>query len=246
MTDEQKEKRSRGIYLLPNLFTTASLFAGFYAIIAATKGLFETATFAIFVAMLMDTLDGRVARLTNTQTDFGMQYDSLSDMVSFGIAPAVLTYSWSLFHLNKIGWLVAFFFAATVALRLARFNTQVDHADKKYFQGLPCPAGAGILTSMVLFGSDYQLSSPILPIISLVMTVGAGLLMISNFRFYSFKEVDFKGRVPFAAIFFVLFIFIAITLDPPIMLFLSFFSYGVSGVVLTTLEFQKARKERQK
>jgi CDP-diacylglycerol--serine O-phosphatidyltransferase len=245
MTEELREKRPRGIYLLPNLFTTASLFAGFYAIIAAMQGSFDVATFAIFVAMLMDSLDGRVARLTNTQTEFGVQYDSLADMVSFGIAPAVLVYSWSLFSIGKLGWLAAFLFAATTALRLARFNTQVEHADKRYFQGMPSPAGAGVLTSVVLFGHHFHLPAVPINFLMAIITVGTGLLMVSNIRFYSFKEIDFKGRVPFVAIFFVLSAFIAIALNPPMILFLGFFGYALSGIVLTLWGLHQRRKERK-
>ncbi len=246
MNDTMKNKRRKGIYLLPNLFTTAGLFAGFYAIVAAMKGLFHEAAFAIFIAMVMDTLDGRVARLTNTETDFGFQYDSLADVVSFGIAPALVVYSWSLFSLGKLGWLAAFVFAATTALRLARFNTQVSTVDRKYFQGMPSPAGAGIIASMVLFGSSYGLPAIHLAPIIALLTVLAGILMVSNVRYYSFKKIDFKGRVPFFAIVFVLLVFVAISINPPGILFLGFFGYGVSGVVMTLWGLRQKRKARKK
>src|SRR5580698_8220938 len=149
--------QSRGIYLLPNLFTTAALFAGFYAVMAAMKGYFDSAAIAIFVAMILDSLDGRVARMTNTQTAFGAQYDSLSDMVAFGVAPALIVYSWSLFSLGKLGWLIAFLYTAGTALRLARFNTQSHDTDKRYFQGLPSPAAAGVIAGLVWLGNTYEL-----------------------------------------------------------------------------------------
>lgn len=246
MSEPTKQKPRRGIYLLPNLFTTAGLFAGFYAIVAAMKGLFHVAPLAIFVAMIMDTLDGRVARLTNTATDFGLQYDSLADIVSFGIAPSLVVYSWSLFSLGKLGWLAAFVFAATAALRLARFNTQVENVDKKYFQGMPSPAGAGIVASMVLFGNSYGLPAIQLAPVVAVITALAGILMVSNVRFYSFKEIDFKGRVPFFAIVSVLLVFVAISINPPGILFLAFFCYGVSGVVMTVWGLRQKRKARKK
>src|SRR3990167_9105499 len=154
--DQMSGISQRGIYLLPNLFTTAALFAGFYAIVAAMKGFYETAAIAIFIGIIADGLDGRVARLTSTQTAFGAQYDSLSDMASFGIAPALVMYSWSLIYLGKLGWLAAFIYAASTALRLARFNTQVIE-DKRYFQGLPSPSAAGVLASLVWMGSTYEL-----------------------------------------------------------------------------------------
>lgn len=191
-----KESHS-GIYLLPNLFTTASLFAAFYSIVASLKAQYETAAVAIFIGMLADGLDGRIARLTNTQTAFGAQYDSLSDMVTFGVAPALLLYSWNLHHLGKVGWLVAFMYTAAVALRLARFNIQVETADKRYFQGLACPPAAAIVSALVWFCYQNQLTHFVFAVLTAVIAVFTAILMVSNVRYYSFKEIDFKGKVPF-------------------------------------------------
>jgi len=180
-TLEEREKMAkRGVYLLPNLLTTVALFAGFYAIVAAMQGQFDEAAIAIFIAMVVDGLDGRVARLTNTQTPFGAQYDSLSDMVSFGIAPSLVVFSWSLFHLGKLGWLAAFLYTAATALRLARFNTQI--MDKRYFQGLPSPAGAGIVSSMVWLGSRYNLEGTAIALPIIIITLIAAALMVSTLR----------------------------------------------------------------
>ena len=244
-TTAEKQRR-RGIYLLPNLFTSAGLFAGFYSIIAAMKGEFNWASYAIFIAMLMDSLDGRVARLTNTQTDFGVQYDSLADIVSFGIAPAVGVYSWGLMNLGKFGWLVAFLYTATGALRLARFNTQAASADKQYFQGLPIPSGAGIVAAMVLLGTHYSVNGTGLSLLVAIITISVSLLMVSNLRYYSFKEFNFRDKVPFISIFIVVLIFVCIALNPPALLFFSFFAYGFSGPVLTLTTLRKKRKNRKK
>ena len=194
-------KRRRGIYLLPNLFTTAGLFAGFYGIVSAMNSQFESAAIAIFVAMIMDGLDGRIARLTNTQSDFGVEYDSLADMVSFGLAPALIVYQWALSGMGKLGWLAAFIYTASTALRLARFNTQAASVDKRFFQGLPSPAAAALVAGMIWLGETQELVEVTnLTIIAFPVTVLAGILMVSNIRFYSFKEVDLKGRVPFVGI----------------------------------------------
>ena len=201
--EHERPKRARGIYLLPNLFTTAALFAGFYGVLAAMNDQFEKAAIAIFVAMILDGLDGRVARLTNTQTAFGAEYDSLSDMVAFGLAPSLVMYEWALFHLGKLGWLAAFIYTAGAALRLARFNSQLDTADKRYFTGLPSPSAAAIIAGAVWVAVDNTLPSDTFAWAALVLTSGAGLLMVSNIRFHSFKQIDFKGKVPFFAIFFV-------------------------------------------
>lgn len=232
----------RGIYLLPNLLTTAALFAGFYAVVAAMKGLFETAAIAIFIAMIADGLDGRVARLTNTQSPFGAQYDSLSDLVAFGIAPALVLYSWSLSHLGKVGWLVAFVYMAATALRLARFNTQV--VDKNYFQGLPCPSAAGLLASIVWLGADYAIQGVTIQFPLALLTVLVGSLMVSTIRYSSFKSVDFKGRVPFITVVLALFVITAIAMQPPEMLFILFAVYVSSGPILTLWQLRKFRKQR--
>ncbi|WP_218814300.1 CDP-diacylglycerol--serine O-phosphatidyltransferase [Rickettsiella endosymbiont of Dermanyssus gallinae] len=238
--------RRRGIYLLPNLFTIAGLFAGFYAIVSAMEGYFSNAAISIFIAMIMDFFDGRVARLTNTQSAFGAELDSLSDMVSFGVAPALVVYSWSLESLGKLGWLAAFIFAAAGALRLARFNTQALVMDKRYFQGLPIPAAAGILASMVWLSVDSGIPGEVVDMTAAVLAVLAAILMVSNIRYYSFKEIDLKGRVPFVAILLVVLVFVGISLDPPKILFLIFFCYGISGPILTLWALHKKRSQRKK
>ncbi|MGC1855113.1 MAG: CDP-diacylglycerol--serine O-phosphatidyltransferase [Candidatus Aquirickettsiella sp.] len=243
---ERLAYRRRGIYLLPNLFTIAGLFAGFYAIVTAMEGYFNYAAIAIFVAMIMDFFDGRVARLTNTQSAFGAELDSLSDMVSFGVAPALVIYSWSLEGLGKLGWLAAFIFAAAGALRLARFNTQVLVADKRYFQGLPIPAAAGVLASMVWLCVDSEILGDIVSMMTAILAIIIAILMVSNVRYYSFKEIDLKGRVPFVAILLVVLVFVGISLDPPKILFLIFFCYALSGPVLTLRALYKARSLRKK
>lgn len=242
---EDDRRRKRGIYLLPNLFTTAGLFAGFYAIVAAMKGIYDLAAIAIFVAMVMDGLDGRVARLTNTQSAFGAEYDSLSDMVAFGITPALVVFSWSLADLGKLGWLAAFLYAAAGALRLARFNTQIGKADKRYFQGLPIPAGAGVIASMVWLANEYDLPGGDLSILVAFITILTAILMVSNIRFHSFKQVDLRGRIPFVGILAVVLVFVGISLDPPKVLFFIFFGYALSGPVLTLWNLRKARLQRR-
>ncbi|MGE3920404.1 MAG: CDP-diacylglycerol--serine O-phosphatidyltransferase [Gammaproteobacteria bacterium] len=248
MTQEIKVPvaRLRGIYLLPNLFTTTALLAGFYAIVGAIRGHFDAAATALFIAMVMDFLDGRVARLTNTQTPFGSEYDSLSDMVSFGLAPSILMFQYSLIHLSKFGWMVSFIYTATVALRLARFNTQVLHLDKRYFQGLPCPAGAAIIAALVWFNGDHPDFNQFENILFAIVTLLVATLMVSNIRYHSFKEIDLRGRVPFMTLIVIVLVFAAITLDPPSVLLFLFVLYGVSGPTLTLIHLRKARLERKK
>jgi len=242
---EDDRRRRRGIYLLPNLFTTAGLFAGFYAIVAAMKGIYDLAAVAIFVAMIMDALDGRVARLTNTQSAFGAEFDSLSDMVSFGMAPALVVFSWSLATLGKLGWLAAFIYAAAGALRLARFNTQIGKADKRYFQGLPIPAAAGVVASMVWLANEYNVPGGEINILVAVVTVLTAILMVSNIRYHSFKQIDLRGRIPFVGILVVVLVFVGISLDPPKVLFLIFFGYAILGPILTLWSLRKARLQRR-
>ncbi len=193
-TPASEKKRPRGIYLLPNLFTTGCLFAGFYAIVASMNGRFEAAAIAIFIAMIMDGLDGRVARMTNTQSEFGAEYDSLADMVSFGLAPSLVMFQWALSDLGKLGWLAAFVYTAGTALRLARFNTQVGIADKRYFQGLPSPAAAAVITGLVWVGHDYQVEGQSIAVLALLLTVTIGVLMVSNVRYNSFKGTRPQGQ----------------------------------------------------
>ena len=237
-------KPRRGIYLLPNLFTTGCLFMGFFAIVGAMGQRFEAAAVAIFIAMIMDSLDGRVARLTNTESDFGAQYDSLADMVSFGLAPSLVMYEWSLSSLGKLGWLAAFIFTAGAALRLARFNTQVGTTGKRYFQGLPSPAAAALLAGMVWVGTDYELAGIGLRFPAFVVTLLAGVLMVSNIRYRSFKDLDLKGKVPFVAILVVVLVFVFISIDPPQVLFGIFLAYGISGPAITLITLRKRKAER--
>ena len=242
-TGNQKQFRQRGIYLLPNLFTTAALFAGFYAIVAALKGHFDVAAIAIFVAMIADGLDGRVARLTNTQTPFGAEYDSLSDMAAFGIAPALVLYSWSFYSLGKFGWMAAFFHTAATALRLARFNTQVS--DKSYFQGLPCPSAAGLAASIVWMGSNYEIAGAAIAMPLAILTILTAGLMVSTIRYASFKSIDFKGKVPFITVVIIVCILTAIAVEPSVMLFALFFIYLASGPIITLWQLRKMRKQRK-
>ena len=239
-------KRRAGIYLLPNLFTTSALFAGFYGIVAAINGRFEAAAIAILVAMVLDGMDGRIARMTNTQSDFGAQYDSLADMVSFGVAPALVMYEWTLRGLGKLGFVVAFMYAAGAALRLARFNTQVGIADKRYFQGLPSPSAAALVAALVWFG-DYidARESGLMMAAALVVTVAGALLMVSNMRYYSFKEFDLHGRVPFVAVLAVVMGFVLISIEPASVLLITFGGYAVSGVFETLTQRRRRRAARR-
>ncbi len=240
VTENGKKVRRRGIYLLPNLFTTAALFSGFYAIIAGMHGNFESAAIAIFVAMILDGLDGRVARLTNTASEFGVQYDSLSDMVSFGLAPALVMFSWALSDLGKFGWAVAFIYTAGAALRLARFNTQVDVVDKRYFIGLASPAAAAVIAGMVWAGYELDMAGRPSLIAGLV-TAAMGLLMVSNVKYSSFKEFDFKRRVPFVFILAVVLVFGLVTIDPPRILLAVFACYALSGPALWVWRLRRSK-----
>lgn len=227
-----KNPRSRGIYLLPNAFTTAALFCGFYAIVMAMNQRFEHAGIAIFIAMILDSLDGRIARLTNTQSEFGAQYDSLSDMVSFGAAPSLVMYEWSLKGMHKLGWLAAFVYCAGAALRLARFNTNIEVVDKRYFQGLPSPAAAALVAGFILVMVDADVSGSDLRWSSWIITLFAGLTMVTNVPFYSFKDVNFRKSVPFIMVFVIALLFVFIAIHPPIVLFGMFVLYGLSGYAI--------------
>lgn len=242
----EKPKQRKGIYLLPNFFTTAALFSGFYAIVAAINNRFEAAAVAIFVAMVLDGIDGRVARLTNTQSAFGMEYDSLADLVSFGLAPALLMYKWSLFSLGKIGWSAAFIYTVFAALRLARFNTQIGKVDKQHFQGLPSPAAAAFVAGFVWVSHDYGFAGRTLSFSALVVTLTAAVFMVSNIRYRSFKDLDLKGPVPFVSVLAVAISFVLISIDPPQVLFLGFLIYAFSGPILTLVQLQKRRLARLK
>lgn len=228
--------KRRGVYLLPNLFTTGALFCGFYAVVAAMRGDFESAPIAIFFALVFDGLDGRIARLTNTASKFGAEYDSLSDMVSFGVAPALVMFSWALGDLGKFGWSAAFIYVACAALRLARFNTQVDTADGNYFTGLASPAAACIIASAVWVSHDLGWVGPGLPeevaVLVAILTAVVGLLMVANIPYYSFKMVDLHGRVPFVVILLIVLVFGLVTVDPPSIFLIGFLAYAVSGPVM--------------
>lgn len=242
----QVTRRRKGIYLLPNLFTTASLFAGFYAIVAAINDRFELAAIAIFVAAILDGMDGRIARLTNTQSEFGAQYDSLADMVSFGLAPALVVYEWSLLELGKPGWLAAFVYAAAAALRLARFNTQVGTADKRYFQGLASPAAAGLMAGMVWLSAEMGVEVGAgIRALAFVITLTAAVLMVSNARYHSFKGLDLRGRVPFVTALIVVMVFVFVSWDPSLVLFVLLVLYVLSGPVLTMFHLRRRRAERK-
>jgi len=231
--------RRRSIYLLPNLLTTAALFAGFYAIVQAMNSKFEFAAVAIFIAMVLDGLDGRVARLTRTQSEFGAEYDSLSDMVSFGVAPSLLMYEWAFKDLGKLGWFAAFIYCAGTALRLARFNANIETVDKRFFQGLPSPAAAAVIAGFVWVMLDNQFSGQEARWYAVILTVFAGLSMVSNVRFYSFKDFNMRKSVPFIVIILVALFFILISSYPPGVLFLLFLCYALSGYVLWLLDFRK-------
>lgn len=245
MEPEHRKPARRGIYFLPNLFTTAALFAGFYAIVAATQNKFEIAAIAIFVAMILDGLDGRVARWTNTQSDFGAQYDSLSDMISFGLAPALVIYEWALRDMGKVGWMAAFIYTAAAALRLARFNTQVGVADKRYFQGLPSPSAAAIVAGFVWVGYVNDMVIRHYSLVAIIVTVVAGMLMVSNIRYHSFKGFDIRSKVPFVAVVAVALIIAVLNTDPPSMLFAIFLLYALSGPVLTLWQLRHKRARRK-
>lgn len=225
------ESRARGIYLLPNVITTGALFAGFYAIVAGMQGDFYAASVAVFVAMVFDGLDGRVARLTNTSSAFGAEYDSLADMVSFGVAPALLTLNWALTDLGKSGWVAAFIYTACAALRLARFNTRKTQDDERFFTGLPSPAAAALAAGSVWLGQHFAIDARFLPIATAhaLVLVCLGFLMMSNFRYYSFKRINVEGRVPFVRVLLVLFILGLVALNPPVLFWCAFIGYALSG-----------------
>ena len=248
--DAPAPQRRRGIYLLPNLFTTAALFAGFYAVIAAMGGRFAAAAVAIFVAMVMDGLDGRVARLTNTSSDFGKEYDSLSDMVSFGVAPALVMYQWGFQGLAeygwlwaKLGWIGAFYYTGCAALRLARFNTRVAIVDKRYFQGLPSPPAAAVVGGSVWLGTTLGIEGGTLAIPALALTVIVATLMVSNVSYYSFKDINLTNRVRFTMVLLVLLIFVAVAINPPLVLFLVFLLYAASGLLIGLLRWRRRHDE---
>jgi len=230
--DSPLKKRRKGVYVLPNLFTLAALFGGFYAIVMAINGRFELAAVGVFCAMVLDSLDGRVARMTNTQSAFGEQMDSLSDMVSFGAAPALVAYVWALKGLGRWGWIAAFVYCACAALRLARFNVNTAVVDKRYFQGLPSPAAAALVTGFIWVATDLGLPGRDLAWPMFVTALYAGLTIVTNVPFYSFKDVHMKRSVPFAVIVLIAIGIAVINIDPPIVLFGIFVAYGLSGYLV--------------
>ena len=234
--DAPQRPRHKGIYLLPNLFTLAALFSGFYAVVMGIGGRFEQSVYGIFAAMVLDSLDGRVARMTNTQSTFGEQMDSLSDMVSFGAAPALIMYSWALQGLGKWGWFAAFVYIAGAALRLARFNTNIAVVDRRFFQGVPSPAAAALVMSLIwaLDSAGYKdiHRDPALAWLAFGFTLYAGLTMVTNAPFYSFKDVQMKKSVPFAVIVLIALGIAVINIHPPTVLFGLFVVYGLSGYVV--------------
>ncbi|MHB1402975.1 MAG: CDP-diacylglycerol--serine O-phosphatidyltransferase [Thiobacillus sp.] len=235
--------RDRGIYLLPNLFTTGALFAGFYAIVQAMNGRFEHAAVAIFIAMVLDGLDGRVARMTHTQSAFGAEYDSLSDMVSFGVAPALVIYEFALQGMGKLGWIAAFVYCAGAALRLARFNTQLDVVtDKRFFQGLPSPASAALVAGFVWVMVEYGVAGEDVRWLAAAIALFGGLTMVSNFRFYSGKEINLRKSVPFFVILLIVLAFILVSTSPPEVLFGVFVLYGLSGYADALLRVIRRKK----
>jgi CDP-diacylglycerol--serine O-phosphatidyltransferase len=234
--------RRRGIYLLPNAFTTAALFAGFYAIVQAMNQTFDQAAVAIFAAAVLDSLDGRVARLTKTQSAFGAEYDSLGDMVSFGAAPALIVYEWSLRGLGKLGWIAAFIYVAGAALRLARFNTTLDTADKRWFTGMPSPAAAALVAGFVWIVDDYAIDPAKVRWWAFAITVFAGLTMVSNVKYYSFKTINLKKSVPFVAVILIALFLALLSYQPPHVLFAAFVAYGLSGYVGTAWMMLQRRR----
>jgi len=251
--DQTERKRSPGIYLLPNLFTTAALFAGFYAIVAAMNGRFIIAAEAVAIAGVLDGVDGRLARLTNTQNEFGVQYDSLSDLVSFGLAPSLVMYLWALSSLQdygemvaKLGWLAAFLYAACAALRLARFNTQAGVADKRYFQGLASPSAAAVLVTLVWFCESRGITGAMVNLLALPITVASALLMVSNVRYFSFKGAKRTDRVPFVWILIVVLLFVLLAIDLPAVLLGIAYVYVLSGPVMTLVQRRERRDRRRR
>lgn len=238
------ETRSRGIYLLPNLFTIAALFSGFYAVVAAMQHHFDVASIAIFIAMLFDGLDGRVARMTQTQTAFGAEFDSLADMVSFGMAPALVLYTWSLSYLGKPGWLAAFIYCACSALRLARFNTVTVH-DKRYFQGLSTTAGAGFTAGVVWVCTSYNLSGQSLSYLIFFLAIAVGALKVSRIPYRSFKDLDLRDKVPFAVMVVVVMVLVLVVLDPQDLLLLIFGSYAISGPIMAMMRIVMQHRHKR-
>lgn len=239
------DKRRRGIYILPNLFTTAALFAGFFAIVQAMNQRFEVAAVAIFIAMVLDGLDGRIARLTHTQSEFGAEYDSLSDMVSFGAAPALVVYEWALKDMGKLGWIAAFIYCAGAALRLARFNTNIEVVDKRYFQGLPSPAAAALVAGLVWVVIDNGITGQDVRWYACILTIFAGISMVSNVLFWSGKSINLRKSVPFIVVIALVMGFALVSSYPPGVLFALFVVYALSGYVVYVMRWFRRRRRAE-
>lgn len=240
-----RKVRRKGIFLLPNLLTTGALFAGFFAVISGMNNEFHNACMAILAAMFLDGLDGRVARLTNTQSAFGAEYDSLSDMLAFGVAPALICFSWALSDLGTLGWTAAFFYVACAALRLARFNVQLGTASKRFFVGLASPAAAGLVVFMVWVCDEYDVEVTFpTSVMAAILTMIAGLLMVLNVHYLSFKDMDFRNRVPFFVILMVILLFVIVSWDPPVVLFVIAILYALSGPMLTFYQYRKKKSKK--
>ena len=252
--DKENNQKSKGIYILPNLFTTAALLCGFYSVLASNDKHFISAAIFIFVAMVFDGLDGRVARLTGTTSDFGVQYDSLADLISFGIAPALLMYQWTLYLIakdpivpSKLGWMAAFFYTACTALRLARFNTQVGVVDKKYFIGLPSPAAAGVIAGFVFFSIRFNFAPNNMKFLSAVLLICCGLMMVSSYKYFSGKSIKVDGRLPFIYSVLPILLLGLIFLKPSLSLFVLFSVYALHGIVLSLWkDFKDKQKKKTK
>jgi CDP-diacylglycerol--serine O-phosphatidyltransferase len=238
---EKNRVRRRGIYLLPNLFTTAALFAGFFAIVQAMNLNFDQAAIAIYAAMVLDGLDGRVARLTRTQSAFGAEYDSLADVISFGAAPALVIYEWSLRGMGKLGWIAAFVYVAGAALRLARFNTMLEVQDKRWFQGMPSPSAAALVAGFVFVVDDYGVDPESVRWLAFAVTLFAGLTMVSNLKYYSFKTINLRRSYPFVAILAFVVFFALLSYQPATVLFGMFVAYAISGFVVSAWQALRRR-----
>lgn len=242
VSEDGRKVRRRGIYLLPNMLTLGALFSGFYAIIAGMSGNFNEAGWAILIAGILDGLDGRIARLTNTQSAFGAQFDSLSDMVSFGVAPALIMFSWAFAPLGRLGWAASFIYMSCAALRLARFNVQLGTVDKRFFVGLQSPLAAGVVTFLPWVGYKYGLEiTPLLAYLCAILTVFIGFLMISNYNYSSFKELQFKGTVPYMVFVFVVIMLVVVAQNPHEVLLTMSVVYALSGPVMWLYKKQPAK-----
>lgn len=241
----QRDDLKKGIYILPNLFTSASLFAGFFSIVRTLKGDFEMAAWAVVISGICDAADGRIARLTATTSKFGVEYDSLADLLAFGLAPAILAYQWALHPYGKWGWSVAFLYVVCGALRLARYNVQIDNVEAISFKGLPIPAAAGMVVGTVLIFYKFKITGPIQHPAILVVIFLLSVLMVSNVKYSSFKELNLRRRKPFPVLVGIIVLLILIVNEPQIVGFTLALLYVVHGPVLTLLFWKKRRAESQ-